>query len=156
MGSGVLLLASCRRKPKAKAAAEELEAETQTPAAVPESTYVAGPLPEPDAQVLALLDGLRSGDSLGPVRVTKISGVVGGRVLVRVALDAGEGWLAVTLFSESPLPPASTKKYSVFFVSGAPERNRLDNEVLGKACGALAERIARVEASVPVPPELTR
>lgn len=114
-------------------------------------------VPPATPDVVALLDGLKPGDSIGPATVARVSAVVGGAILVYVTQGPQRGMVSVVKRGgpNAPNPPATSEKYAVYFRTekGAPDV--LPEKVIMDACTALAERLRRTEPRAPTPAGLS-
>jgi hypothetical protein len=114
------------------------------------------PLAPPDAGVTTLLSGLKAGDQLGPARVVEVFGVNDGRIPVHIASGTSQGWLEISLRSEEPPPPVSTKLYSVYWTMRGNITDRMVDEAISAACVQLGERLQAVEEQTPPPSGLKK
>jgi len=118
----------------------------------PQTAKPARPAAGPD--VLALLDGLGPGDRLGPAEVAFVSPVAHGTFDVELKSGATRGALFVGMREGGPAPAASSDRYAVYYWN-RNTAERMSVESLQAACSALAERLRRTEARVPVPSGMT-
>ena len=104
-------------------------------------------------EVIALLGGLHPGDVLAGWKVRSIEGPKDKVMSVTVA--KGPLWFCATFahLGASPYnPPVSTGQYALYFDNLHPAKTSMSREELKKVLDALAVRIKKHEATVPVPP----
>lgn len=119
------------------------EVTTQAPRDAPPAT----------TEAIALLDGLRPGDTLGVFRVVRIRGPRERLIAVDLENDGLELTLTVALHGALPhSAPQSTARYDLFYDPPRPPGRALAFEAIKPVLAALAERIARVEERTPTPP----
>jgi len=117
----------------------------------------------------ALLDGLRIGETVEGFEVVGL-GAVRADGAIEIRLEANEQAhgraikrsmrLAVALNSDEPLPPVRTEKYALYYEGTTIPNPATPNPASEQQCLAVLEaiaiRIRRVEADVPVPKGLGR
>jgi hypothetical protein len=106
--------------------------------------------PPPDTAGTAM--GLRVGDALGQFTVGAVLPIAEGRLPVLVRAKQGEGVLEVALLGEGPLPPATSKRFAVYWRND-PTRS-LPDALLNEAAQALAKRLEATEATLVPPPAM--
>ena len=111
------------------------------------------PWPDPPpADVAALFDDLRLGDTVGGYRVRAISPVHDARIVVDV--EKNDAGFRVWVERRKPggrVPPAKTSQYALFMVQPRPSPDAINDEDQAAVLKGLVERIRRKESSVPVP-----
>ena len=103
--------------------------------------------------VRALLGGLEDGAKLGDLRVVHVLVVWDGAIRIDTTDDEGHNQrLLVNLVGDGPLPPATSKKYAVFFGSPRPDAGPPPaGDRVGKAIEALADVLRKTEDTVAQP-----
>ena len=133
---------------RARAALAARPADASSPSAGGDGGEMAG------AEVLALLDGLKAGDLLGPAKVVHVGAVTHGSVVIDVEEGTQRGGIFFVKLGGGPLPPASSDRYAVYYRnSKAP--NAIPAAALRTVCTSLADRLRGTEARVPPPSGLT-
>jgi hypothetical protein len=103
------------------------------------------------SNVIALLDGLKSGDRIGQFSVSDIS--VRDH---RVAVDLQNGAIGFTVWVakkgvDPHAPPLTTGRYALFFGNAHGDGGRVPAESYQAALQAIAARVRHTEARVPAP-----
>ena len=105
--------------------------------------------------VLALLDGLKSGDVLDAWTVQSVSAVrPDGVVSVVVKRDADVVALIVANLGTTARAPASSERYAVYW-ENSPPATKVDPELAGAVARLLADRLRKTENRVPSPAGMT-
>lgn len=102
------------------------------------------------ADVVALLDGLGAGDTLANLRVRRI--LAPRERMVAVELETAGTFFTLAVAAHGATPhnaPRSTARYDLFF--SVPADPPIPSATIDAALDALAARIGRTEARVPVP-----
>ncbi len=107
--------------------------------------------PAADTGIVALLDGLKVGDSLGGTSVLAVGALdARGAIPIVVELAGKRTRLVVTAPTDHPPAPVQTKGYSVFY-EPFDARGNVATEELQQAMNALAARLRKTEAVVSPP-----
>ncbi len=109
--------------------------------------------PPAAAEVIALLDGLRPGDTIAGGRVLRIHGPH--ERMIAVDVERADREITVTIAVRGAFPrdpPRHTARYDLFYNAPRPPARALPAEAVDALLAALAERIAHVEARTPAPP----
>lgn len=138
-----LALAGCEKPPPSGSTASASASVSYMPPPAP--------LKEAGPDVLALL-GVKVGDPLGPAEVAFVAAPQNGRIVVEVKKGDRKGTLEVTLKNEkSPLPPAASSKYAVYFASPRGDGPVLSSNELLAACEGLVAKLRTTEEKSPTP-----
>lgn len=107
--------------------------------------------PAAGTEIVALLDGLKVGDSLSGTSVLAVGALdARGAIPIVIELAGKRTRLVVTAPTDHPPAPVQTKRYSIFY-EPFDARGNVASEELQQAMNALAVRLRKTEAVVPTP-----